>query len=59
MGSIITNNGEDLVWDEGREREIPASAARLLWCQDMLMDIIYIVSGENRLWEVWIMCESM
>ena len=58
MGSIITNNGEDLVWDEGREREIPASAAKSLWCQNMLTDVMYVVSRENRLW-VWVMCESM
>ena len=59
MGSIITNNGEDLVSDEGREREILASAARSLWCQNMLMDVMYVMSRENRLWGVWVMCESM
>ena len=34
------------MWDEGREREIPASAAKSLWCQGMLMDIVYVVSRE-------------
>ena len=30
------------------EREILASAARSLWCQDMLMNIVYVVSNEWR-----------
>ena len=46
--SIIANNKESLVWDEGREREILASAARSLLCQGMLMDIIYVVSSEGH-----------
>ena len=29
-------------------REIPASAARLLLCQAMLMDIVYVVSSEGH-----------
>ena len=40
IGSIITNNKENLAWDEGRERDIPASAVRSLWCQDMLVNIV-------------------
>ena len=31
------------------EREIPASAVRSLWCQDMLMNIVYVVSRESHL----------
>ena len=27
---------------------MPASAARLLLCQGMLMDIVYVVSGEGH-----------
>ena len=30
------------------EREITASAARSLWCQGKLMNIVYVVSSEQR-----------
>ena len=30
------------------EREIPASAARSLWCQGMLINVVYVVSSELR-----------
>ena len=30
------------------EREIPAAAARSLWCPGMLMDIEYLVSSEDH-----------
>ena len=48
MGSTITNNRENLVCKMKGEREILASAARSLWCQDMLMNIVYVVSNEWR-----------
>ena len=44
MGSIITN-GESLVWDEWREREIPARATRSLLCQGMLIIVVCAVSS--------------
>ena len=31
------------------EREIPTSAVRSLWCQNMLMDVMYVENRENRL----------
>ena len=40
------------------EREIPARAARSLWCQGMLMDIVYVVSSEDHFWVVWVVSES-
>ena len=46
MGSIITSNGESLVWE--REREIPASTTRSLFCQSMLMKIVYIMGSEGH-----------
>ena len=30
------------------EREIPAAAARSLWCPGMLMDIVYLVSSDDH-----------
>ena len=46
MGSIITSNGESLVWE--REREILASTTRSLLCQSMLMKIVYIMGSEGH-----------
>ena len=46
--SIIANNKESLVWDEGREREILASAARSLLCQGMLIKIVNVVGSEGH-----------
>ena len=31
-----------------RERQIPASIARSLLCQDMLMNIVYVVNSEGH-----------
>ena len=61
MGSIMTNNGEDLMWDDGREgeKEIPASTTISLWCHSMLLNIMYVVSRENHLWVVWVISESV
>ena len=59
MGSTITNNGENLVCEMKGEKEIPASVARSLWCHGMLMNVIYVVSRENHMWEVWVMGESI
>ena len=47
MGSIITSNGESLVLDEG-EREIPASVARSLLCQGLLIKIVNVVGSEGH-----------
>ena len=48
MGSIITSNGESLVCEREREREIPASTTRSLFCQSMLMKIVYIMGSEGH-----------
>ena len=40
------------------EKEIPARAAKSLWCQGMLMDIVYVVSIKDHFGVVWVVSES-